>query len=67
MKAEKLAHQLEKMVAKLEGFHRRFQKDEHQTDFDSMRSDVIATLNEMIELAQEDAESEEEEKEESEG
>lgn len=61
MKAEKLTHQLEKVIAKLEGFHHRFQKDENQTDFDTMRSDALATLNEMLELTQEDAESEEEE------
>ena len=54
----KLAHSLEKMIAKLEDTKHNFQDDTAQADFDSMKSDVMATLEEMVQLLHDDEESE---------
>ena len=59
MTSEKLANHLEKLSAKVEGIKHNFQNEEHQASFDTMKTDVIALLEEMSQLAHEDAESEE--------
>ena len=61
MKAEKIAVQLEKMVEKLEAMSHHFEDAENQNNFDANKGDVIALLNDMIEIAREDAENETEE------
>jgi hypothetical protein len=59
----KLAHSLEKMIAKLEDTKYNFQDDTAQADFDSMKSDVIAAIEEMVQLLHDDEEAESNNKE----
>ena len=61
MKSEKLANTLDKFVEKIEALSLKSSDTEKETDFDSMKADVISLLNEMSELAHDDAENESEE------
>ena len=61
MKADKITLQLEKMIEKLEGISPSFSKSENQNEFEANKGDVIALLNEMVELAHDDTDEDEEE------
>lgn len=60
MKYIKAVTQIEKFIEKLNDVTHDFEKPENQTEFDSNKKDVITLLNDMIELAQDDAGGKEE-------
>jgi len=61
MKAEKLTIQLGKTIEKLEQSTHIFESPESQNEFDASKRDVLALLNDMVELCRDDAEKEREE------
>lgn len=50
----KIASSLEKILAKLENTNHKFRDGDYQEEFNSLKTEVIAMLEEMVELLHND-------------